>query len=35
MVDTAKSILKYGRSFEADSNLLSIKELLKLIPGTE
>lgn len=31
---TAESILTHGRSFEADSTLLSIKEILELIPGT-
>ena len=35
MLDTAKSILEYGRSAEADSKLLSIKEILELIPGTK
>jgi phosphoenolpyruvate phosphomutase len=35
MVKTAKSILTYGRSAEADSELLSIKEILELIPGTK
>ncbi len=34
MVSTAKSILTNGRSAEADSQLLSIKEILDLIPGT-
>lgn len=35
MVKTAESILTYGRSAEADSELLSIKEILELIPGTK
>ena len=34
MCNTAKSILKHGRSLECDSQLLSIKEILELIPGT-
>ena len=34
MTATAKSILKNGRSKEIDKNLISIKEILKLIPGT-
>ncbi|MCC7441815.1 MAG: isocitrate lyase/phosphoenolpyruvate mutase family protein, partial [Bdellovibrionales bacterium] len=33
MVGTAKSILKHGRSSEADKQLLSINEVLRLIPG--
>ena len=35
MVKTAESILTHGRSAEADSRLLSIKEILELIPGTK
>jgi phosphoenolpyruvate mutase len=35
MQDTAKSILKYSRSLECDENMLSIKEILNLIPGTK
>lgn len=35
MVDTAESILKNGRSSEVDSQLLSIKGVLELIPGTK
>ncbi len=35
MVKTAKSILTHGRSFEADSELLSITDILELIPGTK
>ena len=34
MLNTAISILKNGRSLECDENLLSIKEILNLIPGT-
>ena len=34
MVNTAKSILQNGRSAESDSNMMSIKEILNLIPGT-
>ncbi len=34
MVNTARSILSHGRSSEADAELLSIKEILELIPGT-
>jgi phosphoenolpyruvate phosphomutase len=32
MQETAQSILKYGRSFECDENMLSIKEIIELIP---
>jgi phosphoenolpyruvate phosphomutase / 2-hydroxyethylphosphonate cytidylyltransferase len=35
MVNTAKSILTYGRSCEVDSQIMSIKEILELIPGTK
>ena len=35
MISTAKSILKNGRSAESDSNMMSIKEILNLIPGTK
>lgn len=35
MVGTAQSILTHGRSHEADSGLLSIKDILELIPGTK
>jgi phosphoenolpyruvate mutase len=35
MVKTAESILVHGRSLEADSDMLSIKEILELIPGTK
>jgi len=34
MQNTANMILKNGRSKECDKNLISIKEILKLIPGT-
>ena len=34
MYNTAKLILQHQRAYEADSQLLSIKEILKLIPGT-
>ena len=32
MQETAQSILKYGRSLECDKNMLSIKEIIELIP---
>ena len=35
MVNTARLILTHSRSSEADSELLSIKEILELIPGTK
>ena len=35
MKKTALSILKNKRSLEADRSLLSIKEILELIPGTK
>lgn len=35
MVNVATSILENGRSFEADEQLLSIKDILQLIPGTK
>lgn len=35
MVKTAESILKYKRSLEAEKNLISIKTILELIPGTK
>ena len=34
MVNTAKTILNNNRSLEADNNLISIKDILNLIPGT-
>ena len=33
MKSIAKNILKYGRSYESDKSLMSIKEILNLIPG--
>jgi phosphoenolpyruvate phosphomutase len=35
MVNTAKSILTYQRSAECDAQLLPLKEILELIPGTK
>lgn len=35
MLNVAKLILKYGRSKEADRNIMSIKKILNLIPGTK
>ncbi len=35
MKNVAKEILKYGRSYESNKNLMSIKEILNLIPGTK
>ena len=35
MKNTAESILKHGRSAESDENMLSIKSVLELIPGTK
>jgi len=35
MLRTAQSILTHGRSAEADAQLLSIKNILELIPGTQ
>ena len=34
MVEVAKSILTHGRSLEANSKCMPIKEILNLIPGT-
>ena len=34
MRETAKSILRAGRSYEADKQIISINEILRLIPGT-
>jgi len=34
MLNVARSILTNDRSFEAEKDLLSIKEILNLIPGT-
>ena len=35
MYNVAESILKNGRSFEVDKNLIKIKKILELIPGTK
>lgn len=35
MMDTAKSILTHQRSAECDARMLSIKDILELIPGTK
>jgi phosphoenolpyruvate mutase len=35
MLSTAQSILRHGRSLEADSQIMSINEILSLIPGTK
>ena len=35
MQSTAQSILKHSRSLECDENMLTIKEILNLIPGTK
>jgi len=35
MLNVAKSILVHGRSYETDKDCLSIKDILKLIPGTK
>lgn len=35
MVNTAQSILTHQRSAECDANMLSIKDILELIPGTK
>lgn len=35
MVETARSILTYGRSLEADKYCMPIKTILELIPGTK
>lgn len=35
MVNTAKSILEHHRSSEADDTMMSIKEIIQLIPGGE
>ena len=35
MKKTAETILKYQRSKEAEKNMLTIKEILNLIPGTK
>ena len=35
MQETARSILKHSRSLECDDKMLSIKDILELIPGTK
>ena len=35
MYNVAESILKNGRSFEVDKDLIKIKKILELIPGTK
>ena len=35
MVNTARSILTYGRSYEANDLCMPVKEILELIPGTK
>ena len=35
MLNVAKSILENGRSFEAEHDCMSVKEILRFIPGTE
>jgi phosphoenolpyruvate phosphomutase / 2-hydroxyethylphosphonate cytidylyltransferase len=35
MQETARSILRYSRSAECDENMMPIKEILELIPGTK
>ena len=35
MQDTAESILRHSRSLECDEKMLSIKQILELIPGTK
>jgi phosphoenolpyruvate phosphomutase len=35
MMSAAQSILRHGRSLEADSQIMSISEILSLIPGTK
>ena len=35
MLKVAQSILKNGRSLEAESDCMSIKEILEFIPGTK
>lgn len=35
MLNTAKSILAHGRSYEANDMCMSVKEILELIPGTK
>ena len=33
MVDTARTILRHGRSLEADERLMSVNEIINLIPN--
>ena len=35
MKNVAEEILRNGRSLEVDEKLMSIKEILELIPGTK
>ena len=35
MLNTAKSILSHGRSYEANELCMPVKEILELIPGTK
>ena len=35
MYKVAESILKNGRSYEVDEDLIKIKKILELIPGTK
>ena len=35
MQNTAETILRHSRSLECDENMLSIKQILELIPGTK
>ena len=35
MSKVAKSILKHGRSLDAEADCMSIKEILEIIPGTK
>ena len=35
MLKVAQSILKNGRTFEAESDCMSIKDILEFIPGTK
>jgi len=35
MLSVAKSVLKNGRSLEAEPDCMSIKEILEFIPGTK
>ena len=35
MAETAQTILRHRRSLEAEGNMMSIKEILELIPGTK